>query len=234
MSLKKMLVIAPVMAQPADVASIARSLSFLEAFYSIDFIDPLTIMDDVSNDAYYQLWKQKLEKCLPQYDAFMGFSFGGVILQQCFSLFVACNKPIILCSTPTRADTALAKKLGDVVALCQENKLEMALNKLYDDVYFPDPKPLQSHNIANTEDAATRLIFGLTRVLNTDSTPIIQNSPVKYLHLIGERSSLVNANNVITSPGAHLVVVPGASMRVLESQLSCCEKFIMEALSDET
>jgi hypothetical protein len=234
MLFKKMLVIAPVMAQPTDIKSIARSLSFLEEDYELSFVDPLTIMNNVTNDMYYQLWGEALEPCLPNYDAFMGFSFGGVILQQCFSLFSQINKPIILFSTPTFADMPLAEKLGAVVNLCKQNRLETALAKLYDDVYYPDRRPEQSFKIHDAVSAVNRLVFGLTRVLDTDSTRVVQKSTVRHLHLIGEQSNLVNRDNVIVAPNGRLVTVPGAGMRVLEANLPYCKQLVLEALSGET
>src|SRR5690606_27144516 len=98
---------------------------------------------DISNEAYYQLWQDHLKKWLATYDAFLGFSFGGVILQQCFSLFANRKKPIILFSTPTFADRALQKKLGDVIALCKANRVNDALVSLYKEVFSPHDSPLQ-------------------------------------------------------------------------------------------
>ena len=234
MMLKKMLVIAPVMAQPTDIKSIAKSLSFLENDYELSFVDPLTIMNNVDNASYYQLWGEALKPGLPNYDAFMGFSFGGVILQQCFSLFSQLNKPVILFSTPTFADLPLAEKLGGVVNLCKENRLETALATLYDDVYYPDSRPEQSFEIHDSGCAVNRLIFGLTRVLDTNSTRVVQESTVRHLHLIGEYSNLVNRDNVISAPNGRLVAVPGAGMRVLEANFPYCKQLIMETLSGET
>ena len=234
MSTKKILVLAPVLPEPSDIESIAKSLSFLNKEYDIDFIDSLTIMQDVSNEEYYQLWENELQKRVINYDAFLGFSFGGVILQQCFSIFSTLNKPIILFSTPTRANDSLTQKLGNVLSLCKENKLNDALKILYDDVYYPDKAPTLSRENSNSDLAAKRLIFGLSRVLATDSTKIAQQSSVKHLHLIGEYSCLVNEHNVIAPKSGRLVIVPGASMRVLENNLPYCKKLIMETLISET
>ena len=228
---KKILVIAPVLPHEADIESIAKSLAFLYEDYHIDFIDPLTIMQDLPNDAYYKLWEQEIGKKVATYDIFFGFSFGGVILQQCFSLFSTINKTIVLFSTPTRADSALTEKLGNVIKLCQENKVNEALVMLYNDVYYPDNPPAPFPEHPHDAIAAKRLVFGLTRVLETDSTKIVQEARVKHLHLMGENSQLVNAKNVIAPLCGSLVIVPCAGMRVLEANLPYCKQEILKALS---
>jgi len=233
MPTKKILAIAPVLPQASDIESIAKTVSFLHDEYQVDFLDPLMIMQQVSNDDYYQLWKNELGKRVANYDGFLGFSFGGVIVQQCFSLFSTINKPIILVSTPTRADAILAKKLGNVVNRCKENRVNEALELLYSDVFYPNSAPVQAAETGNTTIAINRLLFGLTRVLETDSSKIVEESLVNYLHLIGEHSQLVNRNNVLAPNDGRLLIVPKAGMRVLEDNPSFCQQLIMESLRCE-
>ncbi len=82
---------------------------------------------------------------IEHYDIFFGFSFGGVILQQCFSLFEQFRKHIILFSTPTFANDALIKKLGEVISLSKEHRLNDALVSLYQHVFYPNIL-IQTHN----------------------------------------------------------------------------------------
>lgn len=229
---KKIITIGPVSAQPEDIATIANSLSFLNEDYHIDYLDSLSIMHDVPNKDYYQLWKQKLTSYIDDYDAFLGFSFGGVILQQCFSLFAKAPKPIILFSTPTFADPTLKEKLGKVIRLCQENRLEDALKALYQPVFYPHKMPVLTIDSINKAQAYARLIFGLTRVLNTDARTLLQENKVPHLHLIGENSNLVNCNNVLAANHGHLISVPRASMRMLQDEPLFCQKVILEALNN--
>jgi hypothetical protein len=165
-----------------------------------------------------------------QYAGFVGFSFGGGILQQCLPLFSTAPKPMILFSTPTFADTPLREKLGSVIHLCQQDKVEPALQVLYTHVYSPQSLPSLSYSNENHEHIARRLIFGLTRVLTMDSTPMIRHSEVNQLHLIGECSDLVNRANVLPPARGHLWSVPGSGMRVLEDNGAFCEKKIREFL----
>ncbi len=103
------------MPQQSDIESIASTLSFLEAVYQIDFIDPLAINKtfsiDISNDVYYQLWQDHLKKWLVNYDAFFGFSFGGVILQQCF-LYLLTVKSLLFYFLPRLLLMRHCKKIG--------------------------------------------------------------------------------------------------------------------------
>lgn len=230
---KKLLVIGPVSPQSSDLNHLSKNLSFLTPYYSIDYIDPLTDMQECSNKKYYQIWQNQLKQRVGIYDAFIGFSFGGVILQQCFSLLSKQNKPIILFSTPTFADPSLREKLEKVITFCSENKLEDGLFSLYQAVYSPNPIPPFSQECLNRELAIKRLIFGLTKVLETDSKAILNNCYTYHLHLIGEKSQLVNANNVIKPSCGQLIMVPNASMRVLESNLTFCKEVLLESLNNE-
>ncbi|MFJ1269449.1 hypothetical protein ACD661_12855 [Legionella lytica] len=232
MQKKKILVIGPVSAHAEDMVSIAKTLTFLTEDYAIDYLDSLSILEELANAAYYQRWEQKLAPCIDAYDAFFGFAFGGVVIQQCFSLFQSVNKPIILFSTPSFADSPLKQKLGLVVHLCEEHKLEEALQALYEPVFHPHPIPPQSTANLNRDQAYKRLIFGLNRVLHTDSRPILETNQVPHLHLIGEYSNLVNNKNVVAAQNGQLVTVPHSSMRVLQDNPSYCQKLILEVLSD--
>lgn len=232
MNKRTILVIGPVSPQASDVESIALTLKFLEKDYRIDYVDSLMITDPVSNDAYYnKLWQAQFRERMSHYHGFLGFSFGGIILQQCFSIFESMNKPIVLFSTPAFADTALTYKLGKVISLCKANMIDKALHCLYQDVFLKQETQAQSFAHLDQDVAAKRLIFGLTRVLNTDSTDILTKTQVDHLHLIGENSRLVNRENVITPNTGCLSIVPNAGMRVLQDNPAFCQHLILERLS---
>lgn len=230
---KRILVLVPVMPDQSDIESIAKTLTFLQGDFQLDFLDPLSILEPVSKEAYYQLWQNELAKRLNDYEGFFGFSFGGVILQQCFSLFAATPKNILLFSTPTFADEGLQKKLGEVIRLCQENKVGEALRYLYPQVFYPNLPPPEAFLVADEKEAARRLIFGLQRVLETDSRKILNDTRVDHLHLIGEYSRLVNLDNVTQPKTGRLVVVPKAGMRILQDNESFCHNLIVQRLDGE-
>ncbi|WP_028388884.1 alpha/beta hydrolase [Legionella fairfieldensis] len=230
--MKKILVLAPVMPQQSDLESLANTLSFLQEGNQIDFIDPLSITEKFSQAAYYEFWQNELKKKILHYDALFGFSFGGIILQQCFPGFAGIRKPIILFSTPTFADRTLEEKLGKVIRLSREKRIDEALYALYSPVFYPNHPPQEVLTTHNKKSAARRLIFGLQRVLHTDSRTILQETEVTHLHLIGEHSQLVNRTNVNAPKTGRLVEVPGAGMRVLQNNPAYCHKLIMEWLND--
>lgn len=234
MDKKKILVITPDTPDPSYIEHVVSPLAFLNEEYTIHPLDSLSISEHVSNSEYYDLWKELLKNYIPQYDAFFGFSFGGVIIQQCFSLFSSLNKPIVLFSTPSFADDLLTKKLNEVISLCKEHQVEKALATLYRHVYYPNSLPDLSYTHLNPDKAAQRVIFGLTRVLGTNSTQILKESDVNHLHLIGELSHLVNSDNVIAPKKGCLLKVPGAGMRMLRDNLPYCKKAIWEALHCKT
>lgn len=228
---KKILIIPSDTPDPSYIDTIVSPLAFLENEYSLHPIDSLSIMDELSNEQFYALWKEKLSHYIPNYDAFFGFSFGGVILQQCFSLFTHLNKPIVLFSAPSFADKTLDQKLNEVISLCKEHKVKEALQALYQHVYYPNEIPQQSHQFADNELAAKRVIYGLARVLETDSTAIIKENRVNHLHLIGELSHLVNKDNVLPPHQGRLISVPEAGMRILRDNLPFCKQVILETLN---
>lgn len=230
---KKILVLTPDTPDPSYIESIVNSLAFLQNKYLVHPLDSLSIMEDLPNAVFYQQWQKKLAPYLLDYDVFFGFSFGGVILQQCFSLFANPNKPLILISAPTIADHSLKQKLGAVISLCEQQRVDEAMHLLYQHVYYPNPIPTAIHKILDYKTAAQRVIYGLNRVLTTDSSDIIANSSVVHLHLIGELSDLVNKNNVLPAKNGTLVSVPNAGMRIFRDQPAFCQQVILEFLNNE-
>ena len=96
LKMKKILVIGPALAQWSEIHVIAESLQFLHSQYEIDFIDPLgNLVEGINQEIFFAEWHNKIKSLLYSYDAFFGFSLGGVILQQSFNLFEIENKPLI-------------------------------------------------------------------------------------------------------------------------------------------
>lgn len=229
--MKKILVILPVLPQKSYADSIGQSLLFLNENYQLDLVDPLDISDEIEIELYYQQCQAWLKKVIANYDALFGFSFGGVILQQCFPILEQENKPIVLFSTPTFADNDLKIKLGEVISLCKEHKVDEALALLEQYVVPPNKQALKIFEINNKDETVKRMVFGLQRVLDTDSRGILQKTNVAHLHLIGECSNLVNIKNVIASKKGHLLSVPQAGMRVLQDNLIFCKQAMIESLN---
>jgi pimeloyl-ACP methyl ester carboxylesterase len=231
---KKILVIAPILPQKNDINAISASLSFLENDYHIKIIDPLSFILDANDRYYYQHWKNYLESIIDDYDCYFGFSFGGIILQQCFSLFEQFDKTLVLFSTPSFASDLLTKKLSKLITLCKKNNVKSALSLLSLEVYYPNKPPENYDDSILIKEVCSRLTSGFQHVIDTNSKSILEQTAVPYLHLIGEQSSLVTKKDIISSNTAQLVMVPSAGMRVLQDNPNFCQKIILERLNRET
>ncbi|MCA0402953.1 MAG: hypothetical protein LCH30_04055 [Proteobacteria bacterium] len=228
--MRKILALAPVMADESEIKTLALSLHFLENQYQIDFLDPLSDGFGESNELYFQIWQQKLAACQKDYDAFIGFSLGGVILQQALSLFNDLNKPLFLFSTPSFADKELKAKLNQVISLAKEKRVAEALEALYSNVFIHEI-PALCLSVNDEERASKRLAFGLNIVAEADSRPYLDAYPNNYLVFIGALSQLVNQKNIAVKPSS-LVVVPHAGMRVLQDNANYCQKIILDRLNE--
>lgn len=229
--MKKVAVFLPVMPQRSFMSSIVDALAFLKPEFQCDFIDPYEIHADVSNALYYLKWKERLQQKV--YDAYLGFSFGGVILQQCFSILEPLKKPMLLFSTPTFTNEDLTSKLGKVIHLCKQQRVLEGVTSLYQYALFPNPLPETSYTLANEAESGARLVHGLQKVLDTNSEEILWSTKIKYTHFIGEQSSLVNLSNVGVAVNGSLRVVPNAGMRVLQDNIDFCRPIILQQLRSE-
>lgn len=233
MKIKKILVIGPHLPRWKEIQHIAESLDFLTPKYQLFFFDPLECLSCVVTEKdFLKYWSHKLAELVTQYDCFFGFSIGGIILQQNFSLFEQQNhnKKIILFSTPSFIDDLLFKRLSAVVKLAKEQSLAIAIDYFNHYVFYPAIPPIQNEPDDNADVPATRFIRGLQFVLAINSRNILQTTKVSYLHLMGEQSKLVNHNNVIQSLNGQLLKVPHAGMRVLQNNLAFCSEPIRQFL----
>ena len=220
MPAQKILVLAPALACASHLSSIeAMLVPFFSRGAVFDICDPLETLSDLDNQAYYEAWSLKLAACLSQYDIVIGFSFGGVILQQNFALFEQeqfKHLPIILFSTPSFTDDALKEKLSAVIDDAKAYALDKAYTRLMQSVAYPNASDIISADSQNAKLSCERLVQGLTRVLTTDSTNQLKQTKVNYLHCIGASSALVNQYNVFEAAGCTLATIASAGMRVLQ------------------
>ena len=228
---QKIVVLLPDLPQASFAEPIKQSLSFLtERHFEIDLIDPYEIHGEMDNKQFYQLWRERLARLIEQYDIFFGFSFGGVILQQCLPLFETHNKSIFLFSSPSVINVELRQKLQQVIMLCNKGQLTAALTLLYQYVDHPN----QIKRIFSIDDealATNRLVSGLERVLTTDCQPILQTTKVAFAHFLGQESGLVKRENVVAPDSAILYTVTGAGNRVLQDNPAFCQNIILKQIT---
>lgn len=231
---KKILAISPILPQPEDIKKFSKALKFFIPEYKIIFFDSLAeIKREMTKEAFYQNWLDTLKKEISNYDIFFGFSFGGVILQQCLKLFEQNQKLIILFSTPSFIDQFLEEKLKHVVNLLDGDHVHAAVEYLNKHVFYPNKPPLLNVESFNISQAKSRLLLGFKLILTTDSRPVLLNTIVKHIHLIGKESCLVNQYNVIKSPHGNLISIPNSGMRILEDNLPYCSKIVRRYLKNE-
>lgn len=226
--MSRLLVLSPILPSAEELDEFLDSLGFLRPEYELVGLDPLQEVDtSLPQEGYYRRWREILAAFSPRYEGLVGFSFGGMILQQCLPVL---RGPLVLISTPSFAAPDLAKGLGRVAELCAEGRVAQALTDLYRDVHYPKASPERDWSELDLEEAGRRMGAGLRKVLATDSREFIASSQVKTLHLIGERSRLVNRDNVAPPTRGRLVEIPGAGMRLLSDAPALCRRLIREFL----
>jgi len=230
--MKKILTIGPILPQWSEIYSFNKHLQFLSKNYAIDFIDPLEdVHDDIDPKLFFNNWIAKLENIFLQYDIFFGFSLGGIILQHCFNVLAIYKKPIILFSTPSFSDNLLCMRFDKILSLIKEKSIHAAIKTLNNYVQYPHVG-VCNFTLDNPEKAALRLSKGLQFVKSNDRRHMLSKTSMRYLHLIGEKSKLVNINNVIASTNSNIFVIPNSGMRVLQDNLPICIKHINKFLKD--
>jgi len=119
--MKKIVIIAPALAQWSEVQGISDSLYFLKNEYQLTFVDPLKgITNEINSSQFFTEWKTKIKFQCSDCDVFFGFSLGGVILQKCISIFERENKPLVFFSVPSFCDQLLYERLDSVINLIKE------------------------------------------------------------------------------------------------------------------
>jgi hypothetical protein len=85
----KIFVLAPALPDWNEIEHIHKSLNFLEKDYEIDFFNPLSLMKEklLTPEELQLSWETKLKNLIESYDIFLGFSLGGIIIQNCLPFF---------------------------------------------------------------------------------------------------------------------------------------------------
>jgi hypothetical protein len=167
---KKALIFSPIMVSTTQKNMLLKSLDFWEQMYEFDCWDLLEDSDKdhkiSASDFYEKIW-QKLHPVLEEYSMLIGFSLGGVVLQQLFARLEhqTFKGPVLLFSTPSFVDSTLKEKLNRVYELNAAGKLQEAHEALLKPVVYPNPLPAFKVNEEDPYSKPIRLLHGLTRVL---------------------------------------------------------------------
>ena len=230
---KRIFVLGPILSEWSEICTIAQALNFLSSDDHLEFFDPLEHFLVEKRENFLMRWFDRMRVLLKKYDAFFGFSMGGIILQQCFEQTEFRNKKIILFSTPSFVDEDLQEKIEKIWAHLQKRQLSTAMRLLHSYVSSSDPILMEHPEHEEAEHRLMRLQNGFEFVLKTDSRIVLQKTKMPYLHFIGEYSKLVTQKNVITNLPAKLRIVPSAGMRVLQDNAQDCVERIHHFLQDD-
>ncbi len=229
--MKSLLAISPKLPQRVDLTPFSQCLDFLKSDYQLTFVDSLERFETSSFEDYTAYWKNKIAQAMDTYDAFIGFSLGGVLLQNSLDAFYNKNKTIILCSPPSKLDHTLNEKLSKILDASKAGRSIDAIGMLhqyvFDDANFDFEKIRQEP----WQDITSRVQFGLGYVLNHRFEQAVIASKTRVFQLVGERSKLVTKDNVLLTPNSTLVIVPNAGNRVLEDNPAFSQAKIKEWLN---
>lgn len=229
--MKKIFILVAALPLASDIEELRPKFDFLTNDYELHFFDPLAFLHLADDKNYYNLWHNEIQKQLKQFDVFIGISFGGAILQQCFDLFTNENKKIILMSTPGFANESLKQQLNNVIEHCRSGQVGNALSGLYQNVFSPFNPPEINYADYENDVAAKRMIFSMSQVVATDARRGLENTSLDYCHFIGEKSQLVTIENIALGKNGKLCVVPNAGMRMLEDNPTFTQHKIVEYLN---
>ncbi len=225
----KVLAISPKLPQPSNLEAFSHCLDFLKPQCAITFVDSLEKFENLSFNAFSDYWQQKILSLMDQYDAFIGFSLGGVVLLNCLQEFNSKNKVIILCSTPSKLEPVLSEKLSAIYNLTKDNQTQEAIHQLNNWI-FSKEKEGEDALLDDKEIVNKRMQFGLGYVLHHPLPERVLQSTTKVYQLVGENSKLVTKDNIYVTPNTTLCVVPHSGQRVLEDNPEFTQKMIKDWL----
>ncbi len=228
--MRSLVAIGPLLPQRKDLESFSRCLDFLKKDYHITWRDPLENINNLTYDAYEDVWTKLIEKWQTQFDVFVGFSLGAILLQSQLNQFLDNKKIIILVSPPAKLNSPLKDKLSNVLELVSQKKTDEALRVLQN---YVSPSSSYKGAILNQDQDAnvlTRLKFGLEFVLTHQFAKNSTKCETLIYQLVGEDSQLVTQENVLMTPRSICEIVPKAGMRVLEDNPGFSQAKIKEWL----
>ncbi len=233
--MKKIIVLAPALPKWTEVEAIKKSLSFLEPEYFLCFLDPL--VDAIENPQKvtdYSLWENRVKNQINDCVAFIGFSFGGIILRRCIKLFNQLSKKIIFISVPEKMDLSLRNQLTKIIEYADKEEVDFAMQEHSKYVFFPSNPLVGKVDVRDKALICKRLSIGLKAVLdeNNYNQENLINNRVPYTTLVGEKSKLVNINHIESSMGGRCIIIPNAGMRIFQDNPTFCQSILKEEFSE--
>lgn len=237
MNKKKLLVLCPVLPNPMDIVRIQSSLAFLTQYYELTYNDPLEVVEQ-DPKIFFKIHQDKLLSIINNYDAVLGFSLGGILVQNIYAKVTDLEQKIVLLSTPSFINDKLEVNLKNIIDLIGQGtdkaKVNSAFDLFYNLVNYASTNSSGITTQPNKQNfdmnASFRLAMGLSYVLATDATKVLQESSINYLNILGENSKLVNKNNVLCGKNGIVKTIPNSGMRVLEHNPELTQNLIKNYL----
>lgn len=222
-------VMAPVMPTWDEGAFFAPITERLVALgYRVMIFDSLSLQPAHHDlDTYASAWRRVLQGLGPIH-LLAGSALGGALVQSLLDTRWAAQIPLtLLISAPTKADTQLDQRLGQMAKLAAASELPQALRwldywiapdtsttaLLPPALHAPVARPTPPAHSSKAECARLARGFGLLQGL--DVSDAVKPYPGKLLSVYGEQSQLVRASNIsFLRTERHLAVsIPGSGMR---------------------
>lgn len=222
-----LVIMAPIMPTENHLDQIKKNVAKLNLGYNLKVYDPLMFKGQSFIEGK-QFWHQQLSIDIQQgVRAFIGFSFGAVLLLQLLSDYSDIKLKLALVSMPYPMRKPLKENLSDVRKMCQLDQTNLAIQQLYKKVYLPLQSVPNSFQNLDLVEAKKRFIFGFDWLfeLNEESVKISNNLSV--MHLLGAESKLVNIDTIYDLNEVPRKLIKGSGMRVLEdaTEISKAELF---------
>jgi hypothetical protein len=224
MSEPRVLIFAPVLPRWDEGRFFAPVINRLtELGCRVEVVDTLSRLDDSVTSVAELAARWATEA--GQADLVAGNALGGAVVQ---ALLPSLKVPVLLVSSPTKADQVLASRLASIA---EADDLTTSLQRLAE-LVAPQGTPVPAMPPTLDDETARRRIAGGMRLLyDLDLTANVLAYQGPLLQFVGERSQLVTAEHV----AGEVVVVPGAGMRPQHDRpefvLDHLDRFVKENLS---
>ena len=186
-----------------------RNFADLLNDFSFEIYDSLAFLQD-SNIQMAEYAKNFLDIIKKSdVDIFIGFSFGGAILQNLATL-IPKDKKIILISTPSIISAELKSKLEHLIDLLNKKEKLSASKALHHFIARNSQTPLPVEDYDET--AIKRLIFGFETLL----THKINKNYLNVFNLYGELSRLVTKDDIFPQKNPNNFQIPESGMRIFD------------------
>ncbi len=204
-----------------------RTIDFFKQHYpsvQFDYIDIISFSKGCTQiECSVKMFKEWLLSQAGNYDFFIGFAYGGVVLQ--YSMDLLGDKKVILISSPEYMNEELDEKLTLLKKMLIKNLTYEAIDLLDSFIYTDQLSCKYKFNIP-LKEVNLRLQNGFQMILTMEQ---FNNDSDNVMKLVGQNSKLVNINSIFAQN--NVVEIPDAGMRIIEENPHKVKETINEFLN---